>query len=469
MVADGQDGGPALTPHGEANVGLMPANDLVHDMNGLRARLPDLRTHDQAGGIILQRFLDGTTLYAPSVTDPADTLYEDGTRSEPEAERNLRAGYQHTQNARKIPDYKAIQAMRTARSKLSTREKSKLDTALERWIRQEQTPTERLRHGGDEQRTAMHRFMHTEVTRLGNLLNDYVSPHQQELEIRRLLDCGASIELSESKHHSQHKGGRLDDKFDALSLILSLCSSRIVYNDTSETEPLIDLFLERGADPNTHGKLLQAVLHGSQYGAMALLDYGSSLNQQQELTDARTITILHEEASALSCGDYLEIGKYNTITALCAAFLTIYSKYQWRSDIIIERFLDRGADVNAHGESGITALHVLCCFSSSVSLSLLTRLFNLLLAHGADVNAQDGSGRTPLHCACFAINRYMVRVLLQSGANRNLETTLGEKPIDIIRSLQRTEQFKKKPRSPMSNIASIITVFEQETFRTART
>jgi len=73
MVAEGQDGAPwphGVAPdrpqHGSDTTTAVPmsVSGLVQDIEGLRARLHDIRQHDRAGGIILQRFLNESTVYA---------------------------------------------------------------------------------------------------------------------------------------------------------------------------------------------------------------------------------------------------------------------------------------------------------------------------------------------------------------------------------------------------------------------
>ncbi|KAF2268868.1 ankyrin [Lojkania enalia] len=56
-----------------------------------------------------------------------------------------------------------------------------------------------------------------------------------------------------------------------------------------------------------------------------------------------------------------------------------------------------------------------------------------LIQYGANVNAQDGSGNTLLHFAAWKGHKYMVKMLLKEGADKNIEDVQGKKPIDLAR------------------------------------
>lgn len=75
--------------------------------------------------------------------------------------------------------------------------------------------------------------------------------------------------------------------------------------------------------------------------------------------------------------------------------------------------LEKGADANATGVDGKTALHT-CAFEDAVEEA------ELLLSYGAEVNKQARNGQSPLHVAAFEEQKDMVCFLLKHGADMNL-------------------------------------------------
>jgi ankyrin repeat protein len=75
----------------------------------------------------------------------------------------------------------------------------------------------------------------------------------------------------------------------------------------------------------------------------------------------------------------------------------------------VRRLLSVGADVNAEGEDGWTALFV-ACYDRHL------QLVKELLEHGADVDAKDFAGATPLHNAVRMGHLAVANELLEHGA-----------------------------------------------------
>ncbi len=78
---------------------------------------------------------------------------------------------------------------------------------------------------------------------------------------------------------------------------------------------------------------------------------------------------------------------------------------------MVEVILKAGADVNARGKEGFTALH-------DAALSGNVGAVQILLDHGADINATDrDSGATPLYMAATMGREEVVNLLLEKGAD----------------------------------------------------
>jgi ankyrin repeat protein len=78
---------------------------------------------------------------------------------------------------------------------------------------------------------------------------------------------------------------------------------------------------------------------------------------------------------------------------------------------MVERLIDKGADVNARDEAGWTPLHY-AAFSGHKDVA------ELLIAKGADVNTKNDSGETPLHIAEHNVHKDVADLLKKHGARK---------------------------------------------------
>lgn len=92
---------------------------------------------------------------------------------------------------------------------------------------------------------------------------------------------------------------------------------------------------------------------------------------------------------------------------------------------LVELLLDRGADINAKGRSG-TPL-------SAAAASCNTEMVKLLLRRGSEVNAREYCGETALFWATFRGCIDTVRVLLEHGADVNIQDQWGISPLMLTR------------------------------------
>ncbi|CZR69786.1 uncharacterized protein PAC_19686 [Phialocephala subalpina] len=109
---------------------------------------------------------------------------------------------------------------------------------------------------------------------------------------------------------------------------------------------------------------------------------------------------------------------------------------------IMELLIEKGLNVRRKDDAGFTPLHNTLYwqkgpFRSSHRSVFRVQIFKakvrLLLQKGADLNDRDNCGNTLLHLACAKGSRPVVRLLLDEGADPDLEDFKGCKPIEFAR------------------------------------
>jgi ankyrin repeat protein len=111
----------------------------------------------------------------------------------------------------------------------------------------------------------------------------------------------------------------------------------------------------------------------------------------------------------------------------------------WYGDLeMVQALLDYKADVNARDDDNwIPMLSVsLGCYSAAPHNipQLWPDVARLLLEHGADLNVQTDRGSTPLHIAARDMGTEFVRVLLEHGANVGAKDNKGRTPLHEVRT-----------------------------------
>ena len=99
---------------------------------------------------------------------------------------------------------------------------------------------------------------------------------------------------------------------------------------------------------------------------------------------------------------------------------------------VFRHLLERGADIEARGPFGQSALSACAC--NQVDRKKRSRTLRLLLDSGADVNGKTFRGRTPLFSAATAGwgPEDSVRILLEYGADVNVRNDDGRTALEEV-------------------------------------
>lgn len=88
---------------------------------------------------------------------------------------------------------------------------------------------------------------------------------------------------------------------------------------------------------------------------------------------------------------------------------------------ICKLLLERGVNINAATEYGVTALHCASCTD--------VETVKVLINNGANPNAKDSRSTTPLHVAAYCNMEDIAEFLISSGADVNAVDDEGETPL----------------------------------------
>jgi len=183
--------------------------------------------------------------------------------------------------------------------------------------------------------------------------------------------------------------------------------------------------------------------HGANIDAICTRSQESSLHMAVKFDHASTVKLLVERGASIECRDG------NGRTPLISGSINGSNS--------IENLLDVGADVNAFDDYGSTALRWACLQGHETVVKRLLAsgaqnrkdngdwlplrdavngtssepIVQLLLQHFPDsVNERDVNGRTALHSAAIKGHLPLVNLLLENGADMEIENNLGEIPLD---------------------------------------
>ena len=116
---------------------------------------------------------------------------------------------------------------------------------------------------------------------------------------------------------------------------------------------------------------------------------------------------------------------------------------------IVQQLLEYGAELNTHDKNGCTAIHHIMLLDDTETLQSSEKMMSdkfevlqLVITRGIDVNIKDGNGMTALMLASIVGFTEAVKLLLQAGADPNIEHHIPVNEVFITSSLPKTHRIR---------------------------
>eukprot|EP00921_Rhytidocystis_pertsovi_P026509 GHVQ01042766.1.p1 GENE.GHVQ01042766.1~~GHVQ01042766.1.p1 ORF type:complete len:900 (-),score=120.62 GHVQ01042766.1:3983-6682(-) len=205
----------------------------------------------------------------------------------------------------------------------------------------------------------------------------------------------------------------------------------VTNNDTSNSE-IVQLFLEAGADPNWKSytkftpTMLAYQLNGAWLPHFIEAGAGTPIEKRWVLTEVLGCAIMKNdlESAKTLCSSYPDlINRAHPMWSKPHIQASKLGKFE-----TLQYLLSKGADVNARGDTGQTAL-------LDAAEEGFVACVELLLDNNADINSTDQDGRNALHIACLENRADIAELLLRRSGGRcgvnARDKLLGETPLMI--------------------------------------
>lgn len=199
--------------------------------------------------------------------------------------------------------------------------------------------------------------------------------------------------------------------------------SSLLFRITSTRKKMLTLFIKYGLDIH-----LKSEMNCNLFHVVAASEHPDAVDAAEVLFD-----------SGLKGIDELDELVYTPLSLAieCANFR------------LIEFFINKGADVNKSVDGQLLPLN------EAVSKGNF-EIIDLLLSSGAKINSQESSeGHTALHQACLRNKKWLIRFLIQKGADITIKDESGKTPIYLLKPGK--ENFK-------SSLVTMIREFSKLSF-----
>ena len=218
---------------------------------------------------------------------------------------------------------------------------------------------------------------------------------------------------------------------DTLGWIQGRPAPPLESNGEVDAAALVNKLLDRGADPNA--KLKRAILkrHHDFQAERVLTEGATPLMRAARFGDARLARILLARGAdpTLTTKDgtnALMFAAGVNLAAVRGEDPSLLHPSEDGSIEIIKMLLDRGMDINAANEQGLTALHGAVQRGQGVGNGSGEKIIALLAERGAKLDVKDKKGRTPLELARAGQGLILNRVEDSGPAARLLAKLSGE-------------------------------------------
>lgn len=245
----------------------------------------------------------------------------------------------------------------------------------------------------------------------------YAIQNGEEKFVAKLLEHGASVDAeNQDKRRPLHLAA-IQGSENILNLILAKnpdldCQDtwgRTALSLAVEFANLARILLERGANPDLPGvdgwtPLISSASNGYTKTVVALLDHHAQLEMQTVMDD--------EEAGQWTAVGYAAINDHPDIVKL---------------------LVDAGAILSHKSQQGTTPLHLAAPATARVLLQHRKRL---------NIDERNNRNATPLYCAAGSKSSEVCRLLIDAGANLNLQEDDGHTPLNFAASDGNVELVK---------------------------
>ena len=299
-----------------------------------------------------------------------------------------------------------------------------------------------LKHGanvnirGMGKRTPLHDAI-TGVNTVRLLLNHGADVNCQQYDLRtpiHLVACYGDLEVAQALLEHKAEVNCQDNE--------GKTPLHLLFEDRKRKENAPDfarLLLEHGADANKRDEDNNTPLHLAMEWwmykcARILLEHGADANVKNNMGKTPLHQLFEEDFYEDDILDLtrLSIQRGADVNILAPNKWTLLHSAAFKGWLeIVRMLLDHGSNVSAENELGESPLHLVSQGEYPLQEDGVG-IARLFLERGVDFNGQKKNKWTPLHSAAFGGKLGITQVLLNHGANPNVENEHGETPMHLL-------------------------------------